>query len=157
MLDHGIVPIDHGGKTILLPDEITRMAFLWSLQDEPESRGIALAFHTIQAPPATLKPHFLALAQTHTVSRLIGTGCQLLSRIAINMLSYPAGSGIGRIGMESIFRKAVFLTKSQESRVAFLLLGLGEIAGLLPTRISPHLLEPFHGFPKQGVIGTACG
>jgi hypothetical protein len=58
--------------------------------------------------------------------------------------------------MQRIFREAVLLPELRKEGVPFLFTGLRDHACLLPSRISPHLLEALHGLPKKRIVETAC-
>src|SRR6266446_2439176 len=156
MLDDRIVPSDLGCKALLLPDERASPAFLWMREIKAYPRGVAFALEAIESTSTALEAYLLRLAQADAISGLVGTACELLCRIAINMISNPGSSGIGRIRMEGIFGEPILSTKLREYRITFLFLCFGKGTCLLPARIVTHVLEPFHGFPKQSVIQTTC-
>src|SRR5713226_3954979 len=121
----------------------------------PRSEPVSGSLVPLAVTPTALKAHLLGLSQADSISRLIGTGSELLCRIAVNVIGNPGRSGARRTGMKSIFGEAVLLTKLGEQGMTLLLTGLGKSSGELPARISPHLLKPFHGLSQERIVETA--
>jgi hypothetical protein len=61
MFDHGIIPIDESGETILLPHEVARIPFFRRLEHKTQPLFVRLALDAIKATPAALKPYLLGL------------------------------------------------------------------------------------------------
>jgi hypothetical protein len=153
MFDDGIVPVNLGLDAVLLEEEKTLVACFWSLEHKAQALFVGLAFQTVQA--TALKAHLLGLPETDAISRLVGTGSELLCRIAVDVVSNPSGSGRRRRSMESLFREAILLSQLGEESRSFLLVVFGDAACLLPSGISPHLFEPRDRLPKQRIVETA--
>jgi hypothetical protein len=136
MFDHGIIPVDESGKTILSPDEPARIAFCWRVEDKAQALFVALEAYRSRLP------------ETHSLDRLIGTSSELLGSIAVKMVSNPGSSGFSCIGMQGILRKTVLLPELGEKSVTLLFVDCPSC--LLPSRVSTHLLEAFHGFARAG-------
>ena len=147
---------DESGKPIVLPHEPARMPFFRSLEDKTQPLCVVLAFHAVQTPPCALETNPAGLPKTHPIGSLIGTGCQLLRRVALKMISNPGRSGTGRIGVQRIFLEAIVVPELRVKSMPFLFFGFGEAACLSPSRISTHHPKALHRLSQQSIVETAC-
>ena len=142
------------GRRSCSPDEPARIAFFWRLEDKAQALFVALALHAVQSTSLALEAYRSRLPETHAIDRLIGTSSELLGGIAVKMISNPGRSGFSCIGMQAHTPRNRTLAGVGRKSVAFLFVDW-QPSCLLPPRVSPHLLEAFHGFAQQGIIETA--
>src|SRR5438067_110154 len=92
MFHNRIIPINERREAILLPEQVARIPFFWSLEDETQALFVGLALHTVQSTTPALEPHLLRLPKAYPISRLIGTSSELLRRITVNVIGNPGSS-----------------------------------------------------------------
>jgi hypothetical protein len=61
--DHRVLPVDHGGQPIVLPQEISNIALLRRLEHESQPGIVALVLDTPKAPPPAFEAHPAGLSR----------------------------------------------------------------------------------------------
>jgi hypothetical protein len=69
--DHWVLPVDEGGKPVVLPQEIPTIALLRRLKHEAQPGIVALVLHAREAPSSALEADSVGLPQTHPVEGTI--------------------------------------------------------------------------------------